>query len=81
MPAVAGELASAGNWVEVILRQNASRFVGPAAFRDVSLVEEPSEVPEAVLFAPAPPETVARLAHGLEGVPSAMTIVAPEIDR
>jgi phosphopantothenoylcysteine decarboxylase / phosphopantothenate---cysteine ligase len=80
MPAVAGELASAGNWVEVILRQNASRFVGPAAFRDVSLVEEPSEVPEAVLFAPAPPETVARLAHGLEGVPSAMTIVAPEID-
>jgi phosphopantothenoylcysteine decarboxylase / phosphopantothenate---cysteine ligase len=80
MPAVAGELASAGNWVEVILRQNASRFVGPAAFRDVALVEEPSEVPEAVLFAPAPPETVARLAHGLEGVPSAMTIVAPEID-
>jgi phosphopantothenoylcysteine decarboxylase / phosphopantothenate---cysteine ligase len=80
MPAVAGELASAGNKVEVILRQNARRFVGPAAFRGIALVEEPSEVPEIVLFTPAPPETVAKLAHGLESVPAAQTIVAPEFD-
>jgi phosphopantothenoylcysteine decarboxylase/phosphopantothenate--cysteine ligase len=80
IPAVAGELARAGNRVEVILRQNARRFVGPAAFRDVVLVAEPSEVPGAVLFAPAPPEPLARLAHGLEGVPYAKTIVAPELD-
>src|SRR5215210_6564200 len=80
MPAVAGELASVGNKVEVILRQNARRFVGPASFRGLTLVEGPSEVPEVVLFAPAPPETVARLAHGLESVPAAQTIVAPELD-
>jgi phosphopantothenoylcysteine decarboxylase/phosphopantothenate--cysteine ligase len=80
MPAVASEIVSAGNGVEVILNQDASRFVGPAAFREVTLVEEPSEAPEAVLYAPALPETLARLAHGLEGVPPAKTIVAPDLD-
>src|SRR5215218_745824 len=80
MPAVGGELARAGNRVEVILCPQACRFAGPAAFRGVSLVEDPSESPEAVLFAPAPPETVARLAHGLGGVPLAKALVAPEFD-
>jgi len=80
MPAVAGELARAGNRVGVILGQDARRFVGPAAFQNVALIEEPSEAPEAVLYAPAPPETLARLAHGLEGVLPVKTIVAPDLD-
>jgi len=46
----------------------------------VVLIEEPSEAPEAVLYAPAPPETLARLAHGLEGVLPVKTIVAPDLD-
>jgi phosphopantothenoylcysteine decarboxylase/phosphopantothenate--cysteine ligase len=80
MPAVANGLAEAGNTVEVILGRRARRFVGPAAFSDTVLVEKPSEAPEAILYAPAPPETLARLAHGLEDVPPVMTIVAPDLD-
>ncbi len=80
MPAVASEIVKAGNRVEVILSHDARRFVGPAAFREVTLVEEPSEAPEAVLYAPALPEMLARLAHGLEGVPPAKIIVAPDLD-
>jgi phosphopantothenoylcysteine decarboxylase / phosphopantothenate---cysteine ligase len=80
IPAVASEIAGAGDRVEVILGQKARQFVGPAAFRDVALVEEPSETPEAVVFAPAPADTLARLAHGLEGGLSARTIVAPDLD-
>jgi len=66
--------------VEVILGQRARRFIGPAALRDVTLVSEPSATPEAVLFAPAPTETLARLAHGLEGDLPANTVVAPDLD-
>jgi phosphopantothenoylcysteine decarboxylase/phosphopantothenate--cysteine ligase len=80
IPAVASELAETGNRVEVILGQRASRFVGPAAFSDVTLVTEPSEKPEAVLFAPAPAETLASLARGLDGGLPANTIVAPDLD-
>jgi phosphopantothenoylcysteine decarboxylase / phosphopantothenate---cysteine ligase len=80
IPAVASEIADAGNRVEVILGRRARRFVGPAAFRDVALVDDPSEAPEAVLFAPAPADTLARLARGLDGRSSANTIVAPDLD-
>ena len=79
-PAVASEIAEAGNRVEVILGHKARGFLGPAAFRDAVLVEEPSETPEAVLFAPAPPDTLARLARGLEGGHFARTIIAPDLD-
>jgi phosphopantothenoylcysteine decarboxylase/phosphopantothenate--cysteine ligase len=66
--------------VEVILGHNARRFVGPAAFRDVALVDEPSETPEAVLFAPAPADTLAGLARGLDSSLSATTFIAPDLD-
>ncbi|CAN5280229.1 bifunctional phosphopantothenoylcysteine decarboxylase/phosphopantothenate--cysteine ligase CoaBC [soil metagenome] len=80
IPAVAGEIAASGNRVEVILGQKARRFVGPAAFREVALVDEPPETPEAVLFAPAPADALARLARGLYGSLSASTFVAPDLD-
>jgi phosphopantothenoylcysteine decarboxylase/phosphopantothenate--cysteine ligase len=80
MPAVASEIAETGNRVEVILGQRAHRFVGPAAFRDVALVDDPSEMPEAVLFAPAPADTLARLARGMDTRFSASTVVAPDLD-
>ncbi len=80
MPAVASEIAGTGNRVEVILSQRACRFVGPAAFRDVALVDDPSETPEAVLFAPAPADTVARLARGMDGRLSVSAVVAPDLD-
>ena len=66
--------------MEVILGQRARRFVGTAAFRDVALVDDPSETPEAVLFAPATADTLARLARGMDGRFSASTIVAPDLD-
>ena len=80
MPVVASEIAATGNRVEVILGQRARCFVGPAAFRDVALVDDPSETPEAVLFAPAPADTLARLARGMDCRFSASTVVAPDLD-
>src|SRR5215203_248579 len=80
MPAVASEIAGTGNRVEVICGRKARRFVGVAAFCDVALVEAPSETPEAVLFAPAPANTVARLARGMDGHFSASAVVAPDLD-
>ena len=80
MPAVARELAEAGQQTEVILGQKARHFVGPAAFGDATLVDEPSEPPEAVLYAPATAETVARLARGLDRGAGAMGVVAPDLD-
>jgi phosphopantothenoylcysteine decarboxylase/phosphopantothenate--cysteine ligase len=80
MPAVASEIAGTGNRVEVIFGQRARRFVGPAAFRDVALVDDPSETPEAVLFAPAPADTLARLARGMDSRMSVSTVVAPDLD-
>jgi phosphopantothenoylcysteine decarboxylase/phosphopantothenate--cysteine ligase len=77
---VASEIARAGNKVEVMLGPKARRFVGPAAFRDVALVDDPSEPPEAALFAPAPADTLARLARGLDGRFAASTIIAPDLD-
>jgi phosphopantothenoylcysteine decarboxylase/phosphopantothenate--cysteine ligase len=80
MPAVASEIAGTGNRVEVIFSQRAHRFVGPAAFRDVALVDDPSKTPEAVLFAPAPADTLARLARGMDSRMSVSTVVAPDLD-
>jgi phosphopantothenoylcysteine decarboxylase / phosphopantothenate---cysteine ligase len=80
IPAVARELADAGQQVEVILGQKARHLVGPAAFGDATLVDDPSETPEAVLYAPATAETVARLARGLDRGAGALNVVAPELD-
>jgi phosphopantothenoylcysteine decarboxylase / phosphopantothenate---cysteine ligase len=86
MPRVVREIAGTGRRVEVVLAPEARRFVGPAAFSAEMLVEEPSEPPEAVLFAPATADTMSRLAHGLEGdsatraAASSRTIVAPDLD-
>lgn len=86
-PGIAREISTAGHRVEVILEPEATGFVGPAAFpSQVMVVELPSEVPEAVLFAPATASTLARLARGLEGGPAyeaarnVRAFVAPDLD-
>jgi phosphopantothenoylcysteine decarboxylase / phosphopantothenate---cysteine ligase len=80
VPAVARGLAEAGREAEVILGRRARHFVGPAAFGDATLVNEPTSTPEAVLYAPATAETVARLAHGLDRGAGALNVVAPDLD-
>ena len=87
IPGVAREVAAVGHRVEVVLEPGARRLVGPAAFpAPVALVDAPSVPPEAVLFAPAPAPTLARLARGLGGGPAfeaagtAPTFVAPDLD-
>ncbi len=80
VPAVAHELAAEGHQVEVILEGEAILFVGPAAFGGASLVDEPSETPEAVLFAPATTGTLARLGRGLDASVGKTTVVAPDLD-
>ena len=82
-PAISREIAAAGHRVEVVLEPSTSHFVGPAAFGDhASPVHEPSEPPEAVLFAPATAGTVARLAHGLGEAPvgARAHLVIPDLD-
>jgi phosphopantothenoylcysteine decarboxylase/phosphopantothenate--cysteine ligase len=65
-PKIARELVSAGHRVEVVLGQGAKRFVGPAAFAaSAAVVEQATELPEAVIFTPANAGTLARLACGL----------------
>jgi phosphopantothenoylcysteine decarboxylase/phosphopantothenate--cysteine ligase len=78
-PEIAREIAGSGRLVEVVLEPGARHFVGPAAFEG-STVEEPSEPPEAIVFAPAPAGTLARLARGLSGVPAGRVFVAPDLD-
>ncbi len=87
IPGVAREIAAAGHRVEVILEPESRRFVGPAAFPEpVVLVKEPSEAPEAILFAPATAATLARLARGLGVGPAEVAaggtraFVVPDLD-
>ena len=78
-PEIAREIAGTGRRVEVILEPRARHFIGPAAFEGPT-VEEPSEPPEASLFAPATAGTLARLARGLGGVLAGRVFVAPDLD-
>jgi phosphopantothenoylcysteine decarboxylase/phosphopantothenate--cysteine ligase len=80
-PEIAREIAGSGRRVEVILEPGARLFVGPAAFED-RIVDEPSELPEAVLYAPATSGTLARLARGLNGgfAGARSVFVAPDLD-
>jgi len=66
--------------VEVNPEGKARLFVGPAAFGGADLVDEPSETPEAVLFAPATAETLARLGRGFESGFGPGAIVVPDLD-
>lgn len=68
-PGLCAELEDAGHEVEVILEPRAADFVGPAAFGG-RVVACPSRRPRALLFAPATPATLARLAHGMSGSPA-----------
>ena len=77
-PEIAREISHSDRRVEVILEPGARSFVGPAAFEG-STVEEPSEPPECILFAPANAGTLARPARGL-GEPSGRSFVAPDLD-
>jgi phosphopantothenoylcysteine decarboxylase/phosphopantothenate--cysteine ligase len=78
-PEIAREIAGTGRRVEVILAPRARRFVGTAAFA-ASIVREPSEPPEAILYAPATAGTLARLARGLHGTSADLLFVAPDLD-
>lgn len=89
-PEIVRELASAGHHVEVVLGQGTEHFVGAAAFATLApVVEEATETPEAVIFAPATAGTLARLARGLGEDPAERTyaagvrpaVVAPEMDE
>ncbi len=65
-PEICRLLAGAGHRVEVTLEQQTSNFVGPAAFAGhATVVSEPTEMPQALVFAPASTGTVARLAHAV----------------
>jgi phosphopantothenoylcysteine decarboxylase / phosphopantothenate---cysteine ligase len=79
IPAVVRELSETGHRIEITLSGQTRNFVGPAAF-GASIVDEPSETPDAVLYAPATTDTVARLARGLDRGPGAITVVAPDLD-
>jgi len=68
-PEIARELVSAGHNVEVTLSQGSERFVGPAAF-SASVLEEATEPPEVVIFAPATTDILAQLARGLGDGPA-----------
>jgi phosphopantothenoylcysteine decarboxylase / phosphopantothenate---cysteine ligase len=85
-PGIVHELASAGHRVEVVLGSGTEHFVGPAALAPV--VEEATEPPEALVFAPATAGTLARLARGLGEDPAERAyadarpaVVAPEMDE
>ena len=80
IPAVARDIAEAGQQVEIILGPEAHHFVGPAAFGAATLVDAPSDNPGAVLYAPATAETVARMARGLDRGAGALNFVAPDLD-
>lgn len=89
-PALVRELALAGHRVEVVLEPNTERFIGPAVFASLaSVVEEATESPEGVVFAPATAGTLARLAHGLSAGPAEQVysagvrpaIIATELDE
>jgi phosphopantothenoylcysteine decarboxylase/phosphopantothenate--cysteine ligase len=70
-PKIARELVSTGYRVEVALGQGAGHFIGAAAFAaSAPVVEEVSEPPGAVIFAPATAGTLARLARGLGDGPA-----------
>jgi phosphopantothenoylcysteine decarboxylase/phosphopantothenate--cysteine ligase len=78
-PEIVREISGSGRRVEVILESGVRRFVGPAAFEG-STVDEPSESPEALLFAPATAGTLARLARGLGPAVAGRVFVAPDLD-
>lgn len=89
-PEIVRELAAAGHRVEVTLQPHAELFVGPAAFASLApVVEEITEPPEAVIFAPADTGTLARLARGLGDGPAERAyasgirpaVIAPELDK
>ena len=90
VPEVCRQLTEAGHRVEVILDRKTTHFVGPAAFAGhATVVREPDEAPQALVFAPATTETIARLAHSLSESPAGLAyesgvriaIVAPEMDE
>lgn len=59
-------LTEAGHRVEVALEQKTSNFVGPAAFAGyATVVPEPTEIPQALVFVPASTGMLARLAHSM----------------
>lgn len=86
LPRVAAAIAAADHEAEVVLEPGTRHFVGPGSFSSLArVVERPSRIPEAVLFAPATAGTIARLARGLDvgaetGAEGGRVFVAPDLD-
>lgn len=89
-PEVCRQLTEAGHRVEVVLDHRTTLFVGPAAFAGhATVVREPSETPQALVFVPATTGTIARLAHDLSESPVDVVysngvrtaIIVPEMDK
>jgi len=89
-PEIIRDLISSGHRVEVILKQETGHFVGSAVFAGLAtVVEEPTENPEALIFAPATAGTIARLARGLGEGPAERSyaagarpaVIVPELDE
>jgi len=68
-PEICAELEDSGHEVQVFLEPHATVFVGPASFEG-RVVEKPTARPQALLFAPATPATLAKLARGMSGSPA-----------
>ncbi|HKH76789.1 MAG TPA: phosphopantothenoylcysteine decarboxylase, partial [Rubrobacteraceae bacterium] len=68
-PEICVELEDSGHEVQVFLEPHATVFVGPASFEG-RVVEKPTARPQALLFAPATPATLAKLARGMSGSPA-----------
>lgn len=88
-PEIVRTLAGTSHRVEVILQPRTGHYIGPAALAGIAeVVETPSEVPEAVIVAPADTGTLARVAHGLGSDPLPASIgtgrcpvfVVPDLD-
>ena len=76
-PEIARELVKTGRRVEVALGLGTEHFIGPAAFANSApVVDEATEPPEAVIFAPATTGTLSRLARGLSEDPAERIFVA-----
>ena len=70
-PEVCHQFTEMGYRVEVILERRTKSFVGPAAFAGhATVVREPTDTPQALVFVPATSGILARLANAMSETPA-----------
>lgn len=88
-PEIVRELSEAGERVRVVPEPGAENFIGRAALaRHARAASVSGEAPDALVFAPATADTLARLAHGLSRGPAGEAyaaglrpaLVVPDLD-